>query len=467
MTVVDLRSHRHTGTHERPAGKERRAETPLAALAREHDACCVGAVDPLEIAANLEASGMSDSSCRRLGYPDVFAVAAELFALVPRRAAGTITRLDRPAVSVRRCALRGLIYALPGLAGVGLGVQGVAPAVVMLAALTVGWAWSGAMAHLGHRLLGWEGRPAARLVLRKGLAWGSAVTLVTVLAATVLTGAGVGTLVVGLGLAWYMIAAGALLVLEWEVPLLLALLPAGVGAALAPIGVTGWVVGALPAVTVLATTGEALRATRRSVGDPPGRPVDVRPAVAHLVHGMISAGAVGLGPLTLAALRGTPLRVPWFVVLPLVLCMGPMELSLERLRRATDHLLWELDSPADFARRARRALLRAVAELCPVLAVVTLACWVVLRRSSGVPPDAAALLAAYVALAGCFFLGLVLVSTGHVTVVATAFGVALLTYLLLAAAWSATAVFGVVLATLFCALLAIALAYLRSPLVHL
>ncbi|MGO4429380.1 hypothetical protein AB4Z54_64265, partial [Streptomyces sp. MCAF7] len=45
---------------------------------------CAGAVDPLEIAAGLEAHGVTDRTAARFRHRDVFSLAEELYARVPR-----------------------------------------------------------------------------------------------------------------------------------------------------------------------------------------------------------------------------------------------------------------------------------------------------------------------------------------------------------------------------------------------
>lgn len=53
---------------------------PVRALLRRHSTLCEQAVDPLELAAGLEASGVTDSTAARCRHRDVFSLAEELFA---------------------------------------------------------------------------------------------------------------------------------------------------------------------------------------------------------------------------------------------------------------------------------------------------------------------------------------------------------------------------------------------------
>ncbi|MGW3570487.1 hypothetical protein ACWDSL_42600 [Streptomyces sp. NPDC000941] len=51
---------------------------------RRHHELCAGAVDPLEIAAGLEAHGVTDRTAARFRHRDVFSLAEELYARAPR-----------------------------------------------------------------------------------------------------------------------------------------------------------------------------------------------------------------------------------------------------------------------------------------------------------------------------------------------------------------------------------------------
>ncbi|GAA3502217.1 hypothetical protein GCM10019016_093250 [Streptomyces prasinosporus] len=68
-----------------PAPTARRgAADPVKALLHHHRELCERAVDPLEIAAGLEAHGMTDRTAARFRHRDVFSLAEELYARVPR-----------------------------------------------------------------------------------------------------------------------------------------------------------------------------------------------------------------------------------------------------------------------------------------------------------------------------------------------------------------------------------------------
>ncbi|NEB74208.1 hypothetical protein G3I40_02970, partial [Streptomyces sp. SID14478] len=57
---------------------------PVKVLMHRHRDLCERAVDPLEIAAGLEAHGVTDRTASRFRHKDVFSLAEEMFARVPR-----------------------------------------------------------------------------------------------------------------------------------------------------------------------------------------------------------------------------------------------------------------------------------------------------------------------------------------------------------------------------------------------
>nr|WP_308288017.1 hypothetical protein [Streptomyces corallincola] len=131
----------------RPAPR-RGAADPVKALLHRHRELCERAVDPLEIAAGLEAHGVTDRTAARFRHRDVFSLAEELYARVPRDGAAPAGFGPAPAPRVR--AGRVLLAALPGAVG--------------------------AAAVAGLRLT--EGRPRALVALAAVLALGLAVRAV-------------------------------------------------------------------------------------------------------------------------------------------------------------------------------------------------------------------------------------------------------------------------------------------------
>ncbi|MET9546130.1 hypothetical protein ABZY36_12575 [Streptomyces sp. NPDC006627] len=136
------------------------AADPVKALMHQHRALCERAVDPLEIAAGLEAHGVTDRAAVRYRHRDVFALAEEMYARVPRGdddsggwlRPGTGARIrgvPRPGVDVR--AGWPLFALLPGavcaaaVAGLGATTGGARLAVLLGGALAVALALRAAL----------------------------------------------------------------------------------------------------------------------------------------------------------------------------------------------------------------------------------------------------------------------------------------------------------------------------------
>ncbi|WP_327325922.1 hypothetical protein OG735_28145 [Streptomyces sp. NBC_01210] len=79
----------------KPAARRGPAD-PVKALMHHHRELCERAVDPLEIAAGLEAHGVTDRTAARFRHRDVFSLAEELYARVPRGGEST-QAAERPA----------------------------------------------------------------------------------------------------------------------------------------------------------------------------------------------------------------------------------------------------------------------------------------------------------------------------------------------------------------------------------
>lgn len=95
------------------AGPSRRgAVDPVKVLMHRHRELCERAVDPLEIAAGLEAHGVTDRTAARFRHRDVFSLAEEMYARVPRDAAPP-PRPTPPAATGPRVG-RALLTLLPG-----------------------------------------------------------------------------------------------------------------------------------------------------------------------------------------------------------------------------------------------------------------------------------------------------------------------------------------------------------------
>ncbi|MGW2404573.1 hypothetical protein ACWCXK_08605 [Streptomyces sp. NPDC001739] len=94
-----------TARSARPA--RRGPADPVRALMHRHHTLCAQAVDPLEIAAGLEAHGVTDRTAARFRHRDVFSLAEELYARVPRAEPGAAGTAARPGASAGERALDG------------------------------------------------------------------------------------------------------------------------------------------------------------------------------------------------------------------------------------------------------------------------------------------------------------------------------------------------------------------------
>nr|WP_244320189.1 hypothetical protein [Streptomyces incarnatus] len=103
---------------DRRAAPRRPSGDPVKALLHRHRDLCEQAVDALEIAAGLEAQGITDRTAARFRHRDVFSLAEELYARVPRT--GEIRAVPNPALPVPRVrAAWALLSPLPGIAAAG------------------------------------------------------------------------------------------------------------------------------------------------------------------------------------------------------------------------------------------------------------------------------------------------------------------------------------------------------------
>lgn len=84
----------------RGAPRKRGPADPVRALMHRHQRLCAEAVDPLEIVAGLEAQGVTDRVAAGFRHRDVFTLAEELYARVPRAGAPPAAgrTADRPAL---------------------------------------------------------------------------------------------------------------------------------------------------------------------------------------------------------------------------------------------------------------------------------------------------------------------------------------------------------------------------------
>ncbi|MEV5876428.1 hypothetical protein AB0L75_19780 [Streptomyces sp. NPDC052101] len=337
------------------------------------------AVHPYEVAALLEAEGLAAEVIKeRYGHPNLFSLAAALYERIPR----TFPEPARPADPWRpdtlRCLLRGVLFALPGLAYLltePLWHSG-SPAPALIAAGLVSWAWGQALGHRAHLRMTTGRREVGRTLLT-GALLGAA--LATAVAAPFARG-GAATLAAS-AQSLYMAAAGVLLVLGRERLLLAALSPLIVGAAVLPWADPGTAPRAgLPLLALLATLVAAGRVLREALAVPAvpegGRP----PLRSSLPYGLFGLAA---GVLVLLEARRAP-----SAVIVLTLSMGPAEWLLFRYRGLSVSALRATATPVGFLLRSAGVL-----GLCLLLYVLPLlpAAWLTDAGPAALPLLAATL----------------------------------------------------------------------------
>jgi hypothetical protein len=334
-------------------------EEAVSALAAELADRVGPAVHPYEVAALLEAEGLSASLIKeRYGHPNLFSLASALYERVPRTFPEPAPAPDPWRPDTARCLLRGVLFALPGLAYLLTAplwnLQGHSSALIV--AGLVSWAWGQALGHRAHLRLATGRREAGRTLLVGAPTGAVVATAVAALPA----GGGPVTLAAA-AQSLYLAAAGVLLVLARERLLLAALTPLIAGAAVLPWWEPGPLLRAgLPLLALLATlavTGHVLRAALAV----PAVPDATRPRLLW----SLPYGLFGLAAGVLVLLEG---REEPYAVIVLTVSMGPAEWLLYRYRGLSVAALRATATPAAFLLRSTGILgLCLLAYLLPLL----------------------------------------------------------------------------------------------------
>ncbi|MFJ2743906.1 hypothetical protein ACIO3O_30130 [Streptomyces sp. NPDC087440] len=363
----------------RPRPRWAAADDPMDELAERLRDLIEAAVHPDEIAAILESDGMTDDHIRlTYGRMNSFELAEDLYDRVPRTYPEPALKPGDPwHVALLPCLLRGLVFALPGLAYV-LGAPfatGAAPIAVLLAGALTGWAWNQALAHRAYTWLGLGDRPAAARALLTGAPLGALLGTGVAFAAA---GAGEGPAVAfASAQALYQAAATVLLVLGRERLLLAALAPMSVGAVVALAydlpDAARLVLLALSPLAVLVLAGvELLRGvagTRRAGSSRgPGGPRLVS-SLPYGVFGLATGVLVLYAALPSGAGAGAGAEAAPGAV-ALTLSMGPAEWLLHRFRSGTLSGLRRSSTPGEFRRATAGTLARCLGQYLLVLTVL-------------------------------------------------------------------------------------------------
>ncbi|MEU7110421.1 hypothetical protein [Streptomyces sp. NPDC046182] len=345
------------------------ADDPLDRLADRLGALAADAVHPDEIAAILESDGMTDDHIRlTYGRADSFALAEDLYARVERHHPQPEAAPAGPwHLGLTGCLLRGLVFALPGLAYVlGAPLLGGPSTAPLLAGAVAGWVWNQALAHRAYSWLGLGDPTAAARALLVGAPAGALLG-----AAVAFAAAGPGewpVVVFAAGQALYLGAATVLLVLGRERALLCALTPLLGAVPAFWYDLPDPVRAGLPALSLAAAV--AFAATVLRPGLNVRRPRSGPPLAASLPYGLFG---LGTGLLVLYAGTGDALVTGAGPVVALTLSMGPAEWLLHRFRRVSLAGMRTLTTARAFRRAAAGTLVRCLGAYLAVLLVLATA----------------------------------------------------------------------------------------------
>jgi hypothetical protein len=402
-----------SGLVARPGGGD-----PVEALVERVRPSAGRAVDALQVAASLEAGGLTDRAARvQYGYPDVFDLAEEVHRRVGPAAGPPPPARPRRRAQDLRDMLHGALYLVPAVmfppALAALGGRSWLLAIVLAGA--IGWIWSGTSAWLAYQLLG-AGHPgsAARLLRAGALA----ALPVTALAAAVTAGAldlGYGVVVLAVAQLAHQMAVTLLVFYRREGLALAAMTPASVaglaylagGRPLLPVAVGFGV------VSVALALGLAVEQATHRVGG--GGPAPVlesvrgRPLVALVAYTALSA-AYFLYPQARHLADRLDVAVG---LLPLLVGMGVVEWQARRFAERARWLLTDVAHPREFAVRVWRLLAGGLAVCLLTVATLALGLLAFLAGTGQVSPAGMVMAATGVLLAGAYYLGFLLANLGR------------------------------------------------------
>ncbi|MFG2144501.1 hypothetical protein ACGFRG_09935 [Streptomyces sp. NPDC048696] len=373
-----------------PRQRPHTAADPVDELVDRLEDLIAAAVHPDEVAAILESDGMTDAHIRTTyGRQDSFALAEDLYARVERR----YPRVAGPAAdpwhaSLPACLLRGLLFALPGLAYVlgapllagppnGLGMP--SGTVPLLAGAITGWVWNQGLSHRAYSWLGLGDRPAAARALRTGAPLGAVLSGLVALAV-----AGPGELpaaAFAAGQAVYLAAATVLLALGRERDLLCALVPLAAGAApTVSYDLPDALRTGLLLLSLAAAAGFAARALAEAGGDGDfDAAADDRPgprltaSVPYALFGLGTAMLVLYAAVGDVLADGADSAVAAPSAVALTLSMGPAEWLLYRFRSESLAGLRESTTAYGFRKAVAATVAVCLGGYLAVLLALTLA----------------------------------------------------------------------------------------------
>jgi hypothetical protein len=381
----------------------------------------VHAVDALQVAASLEADGITDSMARaRYGYADVFALADEV-----RRRVGPAGSMgvSAPGMARRlgpelRDITHGLLYLLPAAVfPAALAVLGRRSLVLgLVLAGGVGWVWAGGAAWLGYCLLG-RGYPgSAARVLRWSAVAGLPVAAAASAAVVATTHASYDLTALAVAVMTYQMASTLLVFYRSEIWLFAAMVPAvaaGIGYLAGGARLLSLAVG-VGLGSVALSFGIALTKTR-------GRYQHPEPRLRDGLHGELGKLplVVAYAALSAAYLLHAQARhmldgfdVP-IAGIPLIVGMGVVEWRAKRFGEQARALLTRVRYPREFVTRIWVLLAANVAICLGTVALLGTALLIGLYAAHRLSSAGVAMTAASVLLAGAYFLAFLLAGMGR------------------------------------------------------
>lgn len=342
------------------------------------EAVVSSALDPLEIAASLEAVGAGGwAVAGRFDRADVFGLASllhERVPFVPGRARSD-DHLARPGSTVD--LLRGAIFAVPGIvftAALRAGGLHLAWWCLPLA-LTIGWSAGQVVASLSSALRGRADASGERSALAIALVVTGLVAATVTSSAAVVTGASSSTVGIAIGFALFMAASAVLVAFGREPLLALALVPGtlGLAGALAagPGGIPTWAALAAQGLTVLITVAFAARECSGRRTPPTLCRADRPPLVRAAVHGACCGLTVSV--VVALAVRGGPTVRTSVAAWPLLLSLGVMEWQVRSFKWSVQRAGRSVGEVEQFRRAAWRAFLRSLGLFVVVLGALSVA----------------------------------------------------------------------------------------------
>jgi hypothetical protein len=399
-----------------------RVSDPVDELVGRVRATAAQTVDALQVAASLEADGVTDAIARdRYGHADVFSLAEDVRQRAgrPTMAAARAKGPSRMRAAERRDIAHGVLYLLPAAvfpaALAVLGHRSLVLAIVLAGGL--GWVWAGGSSWLAYRLLGSGCPAAAARVLRWSAIAGVPAAAVLSVPLVAATHAGYALIAMATAQMTYQMASTLLVFYQREAWLFAAMAPAALagggylaaGGWLLPLAVAAGAgsVAVAFGLGLRQTTGPMKHGKNDKQGEPPLRAVLRRelPGLSPvLAYSALSAAYLlhAQAPYMLSS-ADIPLAA-----VPLIVGMGVVEWRARQFAEQGRALLAQVRFPLEFAVRVWLLLAREVGACMGAVALLAAAWLPVLAVAGLLTPAGAVMAAANILLAGAYFVGFLL-----------------------------------------------------------